>query len=182
MREPLEYFTELPAPGGPSRPRLDVFGNPLRCGFAVFTRNHRRHLDEGVELCLGDPDRRVTFRSAKRWVAASAAVEFGVVVPVYVAAIGADSVEYEAELIDVQLDPSEDDATTIRLLDLSTPSTQGEKLWSARAGGKRVRTLYVVAELRRIPRCPVSQLRKATGGPLSRGYRYSYALVKPIGK
>ena len=89
----LEYFTELPAANGPSRPRLDVFGNPLRCGFGVFTRNHRRHLDEAVALCLSDSGRRVAFRSAKRWTSAGTAVEFGVIVPVYMAAVGGTGVE-----------------------------------------------------------------------------------------
>ena len=78
----LEFFTELPAPNqGEMRPSVDVFGNPLRCGFGVFTRNHRQHLEEAAALCAANPARRVTFRSAKKWVSAAQAVGLGVIVP-----------------------------------------------------------------------------------------------------
>jgi hypothetical protein len=177
----LEYFTELPAPNqGDSRPLVDVFGNPLRCGFGVFTRNHRRHLDEAAALCATDPERRITFRSTKRWVAAARAVAFGAIVPVYVAVVGGSGVEYEAELADIQLDPSDGDPLTKQLLALDTISTKGEKLWPARSKGRRgVSTLYVLKDVRSVTPFPLSKLAKARGGRLDDDYRYSYALVKP---
>ena len=175
----LEFFTELPAPNRVGGALVDVFGNPLRCGFAVFTRNHRRHLEEAAIACAADPERKVAFRSAKRWVSAAEAVAFGVVVPVYVAAVGGSGVEYEAELVDIQLDPHEGDPTTKRILALDTVSTQGEQLWPTHPRGKTVSTLYVLKGVRSVTPFPISQLRKATGGRLDEGYHYSYALVKP---
>lgn len=176
----LEFFTELPAPNqGEARPLVDVFGNPLRCGFGVFTRNHRQHLEEAAVLCAGDPERRVVFRSAKRWVSAAEAVAFGVVVPLYIATVGGSGVEYEAELVDIQLDPREEDPTTRGLLALDTASTKGEELWPIHPRGKTVSTLYVLKKLRSVTPFPISQLTKATGGRLDEDYHYSYALVKP---
>jgi len=177
----LEFFTELPAPNqGNSRPLVDVFGNPLRCGFGVFTRNHRRHLHEAAALCATDPERRITFRYAKRWVAAARAVVFGAIVPVYVAVVGGSGVEYEAELVDIQLDPSDGDPLTKQLLALDTISTKADKLWPARTrkrGG--VSTLYVLKGVRSVSPFPISKLTKARGGRLDDDYRYSYALVRP---
>lgn len=147
-------------------------------GFGVFTRNHRQHLEEAVVLCASDPERRVVFRSAKRWVSAAQAVVFGVVVPLYIATVGGSGIEYEAELVDIQLDPREGDPTTKRLLALDTASTKGEELWPAHPRGKTVNTLYVLKGLRSVTPFPISQLTKATGGRLDKGYRYSYALVK----
>jgi hypothetical protein len=122
----LEFFTELPAPNqGDIRPLRDVFGNPLRCGFGVFTRNHRRHLEEAAALCAADPERRVTFRSAKKWVSAARAVVFGVIVPVYIAVVGGSGIEYEADLVDIQLDPSDGDPLTKQLLALDTAQQRG---------------------------------------------------------
>jgi hypothetical protein len=179
----LNFFMELPSPNQVGHPLVDVFGNPMRCGFGVFTRNHGQHLEEATLLCAGNPEGRVTFRSAKRWVAAAAAVNYGVIVPVYIAVVGRSGVEYEAELDEIQLDPDDADPTTKRLLSFDTASTRGERLWPNRSEKKNVRTLYVLKGVRSVTPFPISRLKRATTGRcLDADYRYGYALVEPTEK
>ena len=177
----LEFFTDLPGPDqGEIGSLVDVVGKRLRCGFGVFTRNHLQHLEEAAALCAADPERWVTFRSAKGWVSASRALALGFYVPVYIAVVGGSGIEFEAELVDTQLNPREGDPVTKRLLAFDTASTKGEKLWPARSRERKgVRTLYVLKGVRRVSPFPISTLTKAKGGRLDDGYRYSYALVKP---
>jgi len=113
-------------------------------------------------------------------LSAAEAITFGVIVPVYIAAVGGSGVEYEAELVDIQLDPHEGDPNTKRLLALDTASTKGERLWPSRSESESVSTLYVLKGLRSITPFPISQLKKAKGGRSDQDYRYSYVLVKPI--
>ena len=148
---------------------------------AVFTRNHRVHLDEAVVLCSADPSRQVTFRASGTWASAERAVVGGPPVPLYIAAVGGPgTVEYVAELCEVQTRPHRGDPKTERLLRLWTNSTKDEGLWEKY--GKRVRTLYVLSKCRRVSRpFPISNLNKASdGAPLSAEFRYSYSLVAPL--
>ena len=135
--------------------------------FAVFARNHRVHLDEAVAVCVVDPSRQVTFRASTTWASAERAVVGGPPVPIYIAAVGGPgTIEYVAELCDLQTQSHRGDPKTERLLKLWTNSTKDEGLWEKY--DKRVRTLYI------------SRLVKAADGkPLSAGFKYSYALVVP---
>lgn len=147
---------------------------------AVFTRNHRIHLDEAAVLCSADPSRQVTFRASGTWVSAERALAGGPL-PVYIAVVGGPgTVEYAAELSEVQLRPHRGDPTTERLLQLWTNSTKDEGLWEKSV--KRVRTLYVLTKCRAVRNpFPISSLQKASDDtPLSAEFRYSYALVAPI--
>jgi len=149
--------------------------------FAVFTRNHRVHLDEAVAICSADPSRQVTFRASGTWASAERAVVGGSPVPLYIAVVGGPgTVEYVAELCDVQTHPHRGDPKTERLLQFWTNSTKDEGLWEQY--GKRVGTLYVLSKCRAVRRpFPISNLQKASDGtPLSAEFRYSYALVAPI--
>ena len=105
-------------------------GRIARTQFAVFTRNHRRHIEEAVALCAKDPDRQFTFRASSTWASAERAVAGGTPVPIYIAVVGGPRmVEYQAELCDVQTHPHRGDPKTERLLTLATNSTKDEGLW-----------------------------------------------------
>ena len=148
--------------------------------FAVFTRNHRQHLDEAVELCAADRTRRVTFRAANRWTSAERSVSPSSPVPIYIAVVGGSgTVEYVADLCDVKTHPFRGDPKTEELLGVTTTSTKDEGLWEQYE--RKVKTLYCVMRCRKLARpFPLSQLKKADGGqPLSADYHYSYALVMP---
>lgn len=155
-------------------------GKPVR-PLAVFTRNHRVHLDDALAVCSKDPARLVTFRASTRWATAEQAVSKTGPVPIYIAVIGHDGgVEYEAELSEIQTRPRYGDPTTERLLDHSTNSTRHEGLWERY--NKTVKTLYVIRGLRRLAKpFPLSALHRASDDrPLSDRFKYSYALVRPM--
>ena len=148
---------------------------------AVFSRNHRIHLDEAVALCAADSTRKVTFRASVTWASARQAVSNGAAIPVYFAAVsGAGSVEYIANLVEVQTHPHRGDPTTERLLKFDTNSTAHEGLWER--SGEQVRTLYTITKCRKLARpVPISKLLKASDGKaMSQEFKYSYALVLPV--
>jgi hypothetical protein len=144
-------------------------------GFAVFSRNHKSYLDEASRR---GRDEWTTFRSNVRWVTAGNAVKANGSCKIYFAAIDGDgTVNYEAELVHVQLDPRTSSAETRRLLLKALKSTTKEKLWD-----NGVRTLYVIANCKRLDK-PFSQtkLRKVNDNkPLDKNYIRSYALVRPV--
>ena len=148
--------------------------------FAVFTRNHPNYLVEAEELCAADPKRFVTFRASTLWASAEREVSDGPPLALYIAAVGGPgTVEYVAELCEVQTHPHRGDPKTERLLAAVTPSTADEGLWEKY--DKRVRTLYAIRYCRRLATAfPISTLIKASDGtPLDSEYRYSYARVMP---
>jgi hypothetical protein len=73
-------------------------------------------------------------------------------VPVYIAVVdGAGTVEYEAEVFDLQLDPEFGDAKTEALFKHVPPEMKHEGLLAP--GLKRpARTLYAIRRFRRVPR------------------------------
>ena len=147
---------------------------------AVFTRNHRRHLDEAVALCAANQNRKVTFRASTRWASAEQAMAVRSTVPIYMAAVGGPGmIEYVAELCDLQTYPHRGDLKTERLLSFSTNSTKDEGLWEKYE--KDVKTLYVIWRCRVLRRpFPISNLTKASdNSPLSADFKYSYSLVFP---
>lgn len=147
----------------------------------VFTRNHREYLTEAMALWQDDPCRPITFRAASKWASAARAVNDGASLPTYISAIGSSAtVEYAADLCAVHIDPRPGDPKAEALLGHCLPSTAGEDLWQEY--GKRVRTLYVLMNGRRLADpFPVSELRKVSDGEgISPEYKYSYAVVSPL--
>jgi hypothetical protein len=142
---------------------------------AVFSRNHPKYLREAAGK---SPDERVTFRSNVRWVSAADALKRFGPRRIYFAEIdGGGQVGYEADLVQVQVDPSRANPTTRILLTHVLNSTKGEDLWD-----DSVQTLYVIANCRRVKTAfPQTKLRKAKDGtPLDVNYIRSYALVREI--
>lgn len=141
---------------------------------AVFARNHKEYLDRASEISIKDPSQLVTFRSAKLWSGAKKALNGQETIKIYLAPIGSDStVQYEATVKAIKLNPSEGDPETGSLLAAALSETKAEGLWG--------KTLYGLAHCRRIPKVPFSAFVKAVDGvPLSDNFAYSYALVREL--
>ena len=145
---------------------------------AVFTRNHRKYLDEAAERNVADPVRPTAFRSGVRWVSARSANESVGPLRIYFAPIGGENkVEYQADLTHVHLDPKRGDTTADNILAWELDSTKGEGLWEKY--GEKVRTLYVISRCERLETAfPATELVKTSDGkPISERYGYSYCLV-----
>lgn len=139
---------------------------------AIFSRNHPTYLAEAACKSPGVP---VTFRSNVRWVRAAKAIDSYGSRRIYFAPIGGGGqVAYEADLVQVQVDPSRHSPTTKKLLQHVLLSTKREKLWN-----DSVQTLYAIANCRRIANpFPQTRLRKEVDGlPLDKNYIRSYAIV-----
>jgi len=143
---------------------------------AVFSRNHAHYLKEASRL---KRDQRVTFRSKVRWVSVAAAVNrSGAPRQIYFCEIDRGSqVRYQADLVQVQVDPSRKSAVTIALLKHVLKSTKPEKLWD-----DSVQTLYVISNCRKLKKpFPQTRLRRQDSNrPLSKDYIRSYALVHEL--
>lgn len=142
---------------------------------AIFSRNYPKYLREAAGK---SPDERVTFRSNVRWVSAANALKRFGPRRIYFAEIdGGGKVEYEADLVQVQVDPSRANPTTQTLLTHVLDSTKAEELWD-----DSVQTLYVIANCHRVKKTfPQTKLRKAKDGiPLDANYIRSYALVHEV--
>jgi predicted HNH restriction endonuclease len=145
---------------------------------AVFTRNHRKYLDEAVLRNQEDPVRQTTFRSAKRWVGAYHANAKLGPLKIYFAPVGGDNgIEYQADLTMVHLDPNTEDPVTREVLASELDSTKSEGLWEKYS--KSVKTLYVISRCERLSRpFPISELIKLSDDTfISKDFGYSYALV-----
>lgn len=144
---------------------------------AVFCRNHPEYLAEAARIGKLDPCKRVTFRASARWASAARALRLHRPRPIYFASIGGGpEVVYVADLVDLELDPSEHAPRTEQLLGHSLEDTQGEGLWKG-----KVRTLYVIRGCRARPATPLEHLQKISDGqPISRSFKYSYALVHAL--
>jgi hypothetical protein len=146
---------------------------------AVFSRNHAHYLEAASKRKRGV---RTTFRSRVRWVtAADAIADFGTRSIYFVSVDGGRKVDYQADLVQVQLGPKKGNALTLRLLEheLSATKKGKEELW-----GSSVKTLYVIENCRRLRSSSFSQtrLRKIGDGiKIHRDYRRSYAIVHEIG-
>ena len=145
-------------------------------GMAIFSRNERSHLEAATDAGSAEPERLVVLRSRKKWVAAAIAVRAHGPTAIYFAVVdGGPTVEYEAELVEVQVDPDPETVATERLLDHVAETTRHEGLRN-----DQVRTLYAIRGCRRLDRpYRLSELTKHDGGePLSDGYIRNYALVR----
>jgi hypothetical protein len=152
--------------------------SPSPDGMAVFSRNFDKYLDAAARA--RGP---VTFRGEKRWVTAAHALKRAESIPIYFAVVdGPPQVRYTATLREVLVDPRRAASDTKRLLAHSLAATAKEGLWETAKRRGPVRTLYLISDCIRLNRpFPIARLMKARDGtPLSAGYRYSYALVRPV--
>ena len=112
----------------------------------MFARNHERRLQEASQAAGSDHTALRTFRSRKRWVTAAKIVAKHGPIPIYFAVVDSGpTIEYEAELVDVQLDPAPSDPKTQELLKHSGETTKPEGLWKETA-----ETLYLVRGCRKL--------------------------------
>lgn len=147
---------------------------------AVFAKNHRRHLDEAAQASQRDPASKRTFRSRKRWVTAARVVAQHGPIPIYFAVVDSEPIiEFEADLIDVYVDPDQTDPRAKELLRYSGDTTRDEGLWK-----DSVKTLYLISRCKKVTTgFPQSQLLKFEGGePLAANYRRPYARVRRRGE
>lgn len=144
---------------------------------AVFCRNHPVYLAEAAHIGEQDSAGLITFRASTHWVSAARALCLHGPRPIYFASVGgAPEVVYVAELVDLELDPPAHAVRTEELLGHSLKVTEAEGLWES-----RVRTLYVIRGCRPCSATPLEGLRKISDGkPLSRSFKYSYALVHAL--
>ena len=143
---------------------------------AVYSRNHRGHLESAAAVGSTDSQRLVTLRSQKEWVSADKATRKYGPTAIYFAVVdGGPFVEYEAELVEVQLNPDAENPETKRLLAYAAETTSHEGLW-----GDKVKTLYAIRNCRKLSQhYRLSELTKCDGGqPLSDDYIRGYALVR----
>lgn len=147
---------------------------------AVFARNHAAHLDAACAIAKYDPSRSVMFRSSKLWSSAKKALDEQQLVKMYFSSVGSDgTIEYEAVLHSVVLNPDPHDETVQALLKMSTATTAGEGL--SGNNDKGVRTLYVISHCKAIE--PARQvhmtalLKASDQTPISANFKYSYVPV-----
>ena len=145
---------------------------------AVFTRNHKRHLDEALGVSSAEPARLIPFRGTKRWKSAAQALQQHSPIDIYFAVVDSGSfVQYAAKLQRVIVDPHRAQPETQQLLKLSTSTTRDEGLWEDT--GKPAGTLYAINRLERVSEpFPMTELIKVSDDqPISPDYGYSYALI-----
>ena len=151
--------------------------------FAVFSRNHESYLQKAARIAARHPDRLITFRSRLVWVTAAEALRWNSPRPIYFGLVdGGGRVEYSALLHRVILRPRPGSKSTQEALAMCLKGRSGtrhEGLWEEE-GRRRVKTLYIVSNCRRISRpFPIGHLVKVSDGkPIDDTYRYSYALVR----
>ena len=139
---------------------------------AIFSRNWPKYLKAAAKRGANEP---TTFRSKVRWVSAAKAIKLHGPRRIYFASIeGGGLVEFEADLVDVQLDPVKSNSRTRLLLGHELAMTEGEDLWD-----DGVQTLYVITNCRKIPTpFPQTRLHKVSDQkPIDANYIRSYALV-----
>ena len=145
---------------------------------AVFTRNHKRHLDEALRVSSAEPDRPIPFRGVSRWSSAVRALQQHSPIDIYFAVVDSGSlVQYAAKLQRVIVDPQRDQPETVQLLKLSTSTTRDEGLWEDT--DKPAGTLYAINRLERVSEpFPMTELIKVSDDqPINPDYRYSYTLI-----
>ena len=148
--------------------------------FAVFARNHHSHLRDALRMSREAPERLITFRAARKWAAAAAALAFRKPLPLSIAPIGdRGMVEYVADLQEIVLTPRSSDPATVRLLAFTTSTTNGEGLWERY--GTHLQTLYAASNCRTVTPFPMTSLIKvADGEAIKADYRYSYSIVYAV--
>tara|TARA_B100000809_G_scaffold160137_1_gene157512 strand:+ start:297 stop:1193 length:897 start_codon:yes stop_codon:yes gene_type:complete len=145
---------------------------------AVFARNHQSYIEESAKLAKSNPERLITFRSAKPWASAHKALQQHRSMRVFFSPNGADGeVQYEAVLHTIHLEPELGEEQTDKLLAFCLDETKDEGLWGKY--NEEVKTLYVVSNCRRFDGpFSMTRLTKASDEePISENYGYSYTVV-----
>jgi hypothetical protein len=142
---------------------------------AVFTRNHSKYLMEAARRASG---RKTTFRSRARWASASYALQRYGPRPIYFAEVdGGGVVTYEANLVEVFLDPDAKHPGARSLLEHELKATSREGLWN-----DSVKTLYAITDCRPVKK-PFPQSRLILlkhNARIDKNYIRSYALVRAL--
>jgi hypothetical protein len=167
----------------PSKPaeRAEMTNN-TEGSIAVFSRNHHDHLDGAANLCSTDPDRRVLFRSKKRWVSAREAVKAKDYIPIYFVPIDSSAglITYVARLVCVKLAPELFTEDEVR--EFSVATTQDEGFWEEN-GEHTVQTMYLISHCRKLnpsEQIRFTELRKLSDGkPIAEDFSRNYAIVEP---
>ena len=101
---------------------------------AVFTRNHRKHLDEACER--KEP---TAFQSEKKWSGAQGWLKKQKTLKVYIAPVGDPKVMYEGTITEIALVDSAPEATIKKLLAARGEETKKEECWG--------KTVYLLSDL-----------------------------------
>jgi hypothetical protein len=143
---------------------------------AVFSRNHRVHLEDAAATASRDPGSATLFRSVKRWVSAAAELKRRGSVEVYFAVIDDGTrVRYSGQIVDLEVDPYPGSSRTAELLQRSGVTTETEGDWNGNVG-----TLILVKGCHELDRpFEQSELVKLDGSRLSADFIRTYALVRP---
>lgn len=145
---------------------------------AVFARNHLSYIEQSAAIAKSNPERLITFRSAKPWASANKALQQQGSMRVFFSPNGADGeVQYEAVLHTIHLHPELGEEQTDKLLAFCLDETKDEGLWGKY--NEDVKTLYVISNCRRFDTLfSMTRLTKASDEePISENYGYSYTVV-----
>ena len=140
---------------------------------AVFSRIDERHLEEACTVATTAGALRI-FRSRRRWTTAAKVVSRQGPIPIYFAVTdGTPTVRYEAELVEVHIDPNLNDEGMRALLRHRGATVAGEE-WD-----DTVETVYLIRGCRKLSApFPQDELVKVDGGmPVELNYTRAYALV-----
>ena len=130
---------------------------------AVFTRNHKTHLEEACNR-----EEPTAFQSEKKWSGAQGWLKKQKTLKVYIAPIGEQQVTYEGTITKIAFKGQQE---IEELLAARGEGTKNEDHWGE--------TVYLVSNCCPISGASLSTLRKARDGiPLSDEYNYSYSLVR----
>ena len=132
---------------------------------AVFTRNHKTHLEEACNR-----EEPTAFQSEKKWSGAQGWLKKQKKLTVYIAPVGYPKVMYEGTITEIALVDSAPEATIKKLLAARGEETKKEERWG--------KTVYLLSDCCPVPAMSLSALLKAKDGtPLSDDYKYSYSIV-----
>jgi hypothetical protein len=134
---------------------------------AVFTRNHKKHLEEACNR-----EEPTAFQSKKKWSEAQKWLKKQKTLKVYIAQVlepGEPKVMYQGTITEIAFVDSAPEAAE-NLLAARGEETKNEIRWGI--------TVYLLSGCSKIPEMPFSALRRAKDGtPLSDDYNHSYSIV-----
>ncbi len=138
---------------------------------AIFARNHKKHLEKACELSSKYPLKFMSFRSSKPWISAEKLLRNQSSMTVFFSEVGGMGlITYQATLHNVILHPEKRKAETQKWSRFAI-TTKEDLLSDAK-------TIYVISHCKAVQPFPMTNLIKVSDGkPLSKNFKYSYALV-----
>jgi len=153
---------------------------------AVFTRNHRVHLEWAATAAKRDPESLATFKSARPWVAAAKHImRHGSCLAYFGVTDEGPVIKYIGAIVDIEVTDEYDPLNTKsrRVQNLLLHTTEEERAFGLSVMGKQAKTLYVVKGCREIEPFPQNALLKAKNlQPLDSGFTRGYSLVRARGR